>query len=431
MNFTFPYQELIPEITKVYKTYEALWKVDVTMYEIGNSRLVFPVLKENFLNDLCRGVKEILEKEPSLLKLNDDCVILGDLHGHILDLFRVLKKFGPPSRTNYVILGDLVDRGEFSLETATLVFVLKALFPNKMHIVRGNHEFPAMFQYNGFSEQIEGVYGSHIVTYAFANAFAYLPFAALVSGKVLCVHGGIGPGFTSILQIEAVRRPMVNYDDDPVISCVWSDPKEDVEEGFQESTRGIGYFFGKKALDNFLSTQGLTMLVRGHEPCENGVKKMFDGKLITVFGASNYCNYSKNKSGVLYVSKNGNIAKPTIFNPITYVRRASAAFTSPATTATTTSTTNLPRTFSSTHSCIKSTRTLPHLAKESKPVRQRSPGRTRNPATTHGVISLSNAKQLSRSSPDMFGPVVQKKTTLPKEIIGPNHLITHPTRKRI
>ena len=126
MTISFPFKESLQDITKLYKTYESLWQVDVTMYEVGSSRLVFPVIKETLLNDLCRGVKEILQSEPPMLKLNDKCVIMGDLHGHILDLFRVLKKFGPPPKTNYVILGDLVDRGEFGLETVTLVFILNA-----------------------------------------------------------------------------------------------------------------------------------------------------------------------------------------------------------------------------------------------------------------------------------------------------------------
>ena len=401
---SFPIKELIPEINKIYKAYEKLWKVDVAMYEIHDARLIFPVLKESLLTDLCRGVKEIFQNEPSLLKINENCLIMGDLHGHILDLFRVLKKFGPPPKTNYVILGDLVDRGEFSLETVTLVFVLKALYPKNVYIVRGNHEFPAMFQYHGFSSQIEDMYGNHMVTYAFANAFSFLPFGALVCGKILCVHGGIGKGFTCITQLDEVTRPVVNYDFDPVISCVWSDPKVDVGEGFIESTRGIAYFFGKQALLNFLNTQGLTLLVRGHEPCDNGIKEMFDGKLITVFGASNYCNYANNKSGVLMVTKNGTVTTPTVFSPIKYIYRNSAVFSSFGGGAAPQTTVSRPT------PGVNSQRSLPQLSKTGtvisgrtatavKPSLRQTSG---NPAnSSRGRLSLNSSAYYSRSSGEL------------------------------
>lgn len=321
-------QPKLSQIQGLFHKYQELWSIDVTMYEIGSSRLILPLPPIELLVDLCRGVKDLFCQEPVVLRINENCIILGDLHGHILDLFRVLKKFGVPPAIHYIFLGDLVDRGEFSVETITLVFVLKALFPKHIHIVRGNHEFLAMFQYDGFANQVEDTYHNSTVTFSFANAFAYMPLAAVVFNKVLCVHGGIGAGFTSISQLEGVGRPLINYDFDPVISAVWSDPKEDVEDGFVPSTRGVGYFFGKKALNEFLQTQGLDYLVRGHEPCEGGIKKMLDGKSITVFGASNYCNYGNNKSGVLHVTNNGNTLTPISFSPIKYIFRQNAIFAS-------------------------------------------------------------------------------------------------------
>ena len=425
---SFPIKELIPELHKIYKAYEKLWKVDVTMYEIQDARLIFPVLKESLLTDLCRGIKEIFQNEPSLLKINENCLIMGDLHGHILDLFRVLRKFGPPPKTNYVILGDLVDRGEFSLETVTLVFVLKALYPKNVYIVRGNHEFPAMFQYHGFSAQVEDMYGNHMVTYAFANAFSFLPFGALVFGKILCVHGGIGKGFTCITQLDDVTRPVVNYDYDPVISCVWSDPKNDVGEGFIESTRGIAYFFGKQALNNFLNTQGLTLLVRGHEPCENGIKEMFDGKLITVFGASNYCNYSNNKSGVLMVTKNGTLTTPTVFSPIKYVYRNSAVFSSLETGTQPHSSTVTRSTLG-----VASQRSLPQLSKTASSgktptglrptIRQTAQNMSGN--TARGRLSLNSSTYFSRSSPELV-PRAVKSSRNKYPVREPNYAPDNP-----
>lgn len=317
---------ILPAVRKIYSAYEKLWMVDKLQFEIGNQRLIFPNIKEVLLKEICKVATESFKNEPTLLRINKDCVILGDLHGHILDLFRVLKKFGPPRHTTYVILGDVVDRGEFSLETITLVLIMKLLYPNNVFLIRGNHEFHGMFQYNGFAKQLEDVYGSHILTYSFAQVFSYLPLGAIIQNKILCVHGGIGAGFTSIHQIENLQRPLIVYDTDPVMSIVWSDPDATLNVDFIESTRGIGYHFGKKALDTFMTHENLTLLVRGHEPCQEGFQSMFDGKIITIFGASNYCNKMNNKSAVLLVMNNGNKWSTQAFPPLPYIMRHQATF---------------------------------------------------------------------------------------------------------
>lgn len=322
----FPYPDVLPGIQKLYNVYENLWNVDVTNYELGQNHLILPIVPEQLLNDICRGVNQILLQEPIVLKLYEKCIIIGDLHGHILDLFRVLKKFGPPPKTTYIILGDMVDRGDFSLETATLIFVLKALFPKNIYIIRGNHEFAAMFQYNGFSKQLEDIYGNHLVTYAFANAFSCLPFGIVLFDKIFCVHGGIGEGFTSISQLETIQRPVINYTSDPIISAVWSDPSPGVQEGFTPSSRGIGFFFGESEFNKFMESQNLKLLVRGHEPCDCGVQFIFGGRLATVFGASNYCNAMNNKSGVLHILDGGDKWTSTLFPPIKYISRNNAIF---------------------------------------------------------------------------------------------------------
>lgn len=424
----FPYPDVIPQIQKLYSVYENLWNIDTTNYELGQNRLILPIVPEQLLNDICRGVNTIVLSEPVVLRLNEKCIVIGDLHGHILDLFRVLKKFGPPPKTTYIVLGDIVDRGDFSLETVTVLFVLKALYPQNIYIIRGNHEFAAMFQYNGFSKQLDEMYGNHLVTYAFANAFACLPMAILLFDKIFCVHGGIGEGFTSISQLENIQRPVVNYINDPVISAVWSDPSLTLEEGFAPSSRGIGFFFSEKEFNKFMDSQNLNLFVRGHEPCETGVQFIFGGRFVTVFGASNYCNAMNNKSGVLHI-QDGDKWSTTLFGPLKYINRSNAIFSE--------CDNNENYSISLSSKGFKTQKSLPILSKPTKVQPRRnseaSPLLKRSNSASRNSLRLASPHKLFSSTPDLsfhddtcHSPLVSMTDSF---IISPNGKRISPLHK--
>ena len=263
----------------------------------------------------------MFSKEPNLIKVSSPCVIVGDLHGHLIDLIRIFNSAGTPQNTKYIFLGDIVDRGEFSIETVTYLFAMKVLFPKNVIIIRGNHEFNIM-NYDSFGSDLQRLYGNRILSSLVNEAFEYLPFAVLVDGKSLCIHGGLGPHLFGIHQIEEIKRPVTTFsDDDNISSLVWSDPVN-VIDYFGKSSRGTGYFFGEKATHEFLDQNGIDEIIRGHQCVEEGYMKTHH--VITIFSASNYCGRSMNKSAILVININGREVRT--FQPYPYIYRKNVDF---------------------------------------------------------------------------------------------------------
>lgn len=298
---------------------------DVEEYESERSKLVFPILPIALLSELCDFASKIFAEEPMVVNLEGDFIIVGDLHGHILDLFRILRRFGHPPKQSYIFLGDLVDRGEFSTETVVLIYLMKCLYPENIYIIRGNHEFTELWPTCGFLSELETLYNeSRNSSMIFMKSFSYLPIAATVNNKYLCVHGGIGPEMPSLSHLNFLDRPIMDFDSEPVLSIVWSDLSNSIRE-FAPSTRGTGYFYGDPALAAYLSSQNLELLVRGHQCVFCGVEYSLRKKCVTVFSASNYCGVTENDGGVLHV-KIDEQPKSIKMKALTYIKRENALF---------------------------------------------------------------------------------------------------------
>ena len=281
--------------------YLGAFSFDVSKYASRTATLTLPSIEKSLMFDLFRQVGALFSFEATMMRVASPCVIVGDIHGQILDLVRILHTFGLPDKQRYVFLGDIVDRGEFSVETLVIVFLLKVLWPDNVFVIRGNHEFQFLCSQCGFMSQMFDCFDDAELYRVVSQAFDQIPLAALIDNSMLCVHGGIGPMLTHLNHIRALRRPIDNYGDDVVDSLVWSDPSDDVDM-YEPSARGSGYLFGRQACEQFLRTNNLRMIIRGHECVEHGWKSHFNNQLITVFSASNYCGVVNNEAAVMEVT---------------------------------------------------------------------------------------------------------------------------------
>ncbi|KAG9128990.1 hypothetical protein Leryth_014772 [Lithospermum erythrorhizon] len=291
-----------------------------------------PVRRQFFLDcneiaDLCESAERIFSSEPSVLQLKAPIKIFGDLHGQFGDLMRLFDEYGSPSTAgdiayiDYLFLGDYVDRGQHSLETITLLLALKVEYPNNVHLIRGNHEAADINALFGFRiECIErmgerdGIWTWHRIN----RLFNWLPLAALIEKKIICMHGGIGRSINHVQQIESIQRPITMEAGSIVLmDLLWSDPTEnDSVEGLRPNARGPGLVtFGPDRVMEFCDNNDLQLIVRAHECVMDGFERFAQGHLITLFSATNYCGTANNAGAILVLGRDL-VVVPKLIHPL-------------------------------------------------------------------------------------------------------------------
>ena len=97
-------------------------------------------LPEPDVKVLCDRAREILIEESNVQPVKCPVTICGDIHGQFQDLLELFRIGGNCPDTNYLFMGDYVDRGYHSVETVTLLVALKVRHRDRITILRGNHE---------------------------------------------------------------------------------------------------------------------------------------------------------------------------------------------------------------------------------------------------------------------------------------------------
>lgn len=128
--------------------------------------------------------------ESNVVHILAPVTVVGDIHGQFFDMLEIFKIGGYCPDTNYLFLGDYVDRGLFSVETISLLVCLKLRYPNRVHLIRGNHESRGVTQSYGFYTECARKYGNANVWHHFTDMFDYLTLSVVINDDIFCVHGG-------------------------------------------------------------------------------------------------------------------------------------------------------------------------------------------------------------------------------------------------
>jgi serine/threonine-protein phosphatase PP1 catalytic subunit len=257
-------------------------------------------LKNAEITAVCNAARELFLSQPALIELSPPVKIVGDVHGQYTDLIRMFEMCGFPPNSNFLFLGDYVDRGKQSLETILLLLCYKIRYPENFFLLRGNHECANVTRVYGFYDECKRRCNVKIWK-TFVDTFNTLPIAAIVAGKIFCVHGGLSPSLSHMDDIRNIARPTDVPDYGLLNDLLWSDPA-DMEADWEANERGVSYCFGKKVIMEFLQKHDFDLVCRAHMVVEDGYEFFNERILVTVFSAPNYCGEFDNWGAVMSVS---------------------------------------------------------------------------------------------------------------------------------
>ncbi|KAK9173913.1 Calcineurin-like phosphoesterase family protein [Cryptosporidium meleagridis] len=302
------------------------------------------ILSCSEIMDLCDRAVQIIRGENSLIKIkrNNSVRIFGGIHGQLIDLLYFFEQFSWPHfhkgdilSMKYVFLGDYVDRGKFSLEVISILFSLKIMFPDKIFLLRGNHEDASVNLTNGFHFECKQKFGvdGEAVWERINDAFEFFSISALIDDQVLCIHSGIGKSIKSIENLSGIPKPIhvkseelinkndfnnkLDESDRYVLECLWSemidqtsfyDSQNFINETDVEHTRDAEifeknmYFYDSYDVEDFMNTNSIKLIVKTNDYCKRGYGYNANGRVVSLNSATNFCNNFCNDAAALVIT---------------------------------------------------------------------------------------------------------------------------------
>jgi protein phosphatase len=261
--------------------------MSLNLEQLVNNPHQISELSENEIRKLISDAQTVLDKEPKLINFNANRILfVGDTHGDLESTILIVRRFIRDNYDGIIFLGDYVDRGLMQIENINYLLVLKLMYLEKVILLRGNHETPLANLHFGFLDEVLSTFSSEFYN-LYAELFSCLPYASLVNGEILCLHGGLAKELHTIKQIEELPKE-IDVSNPLLFQILWNDPQDGVK-GFIPNDRGGGtFYFGKDVYDSFAENNNLTHLVRAHSAFRNGFRWFFGGSVLSLFSTSNY-----------------------------------------------------------------------------------------------------------------------------------------------
>lgn len=252
-----------------------------------------------------------IENDCVWIKIPENLVIIGDIHGDIKSLHKILDEinfevFLANKNNKLVFLGDYIDRGSSSVEVLYTICKIKQTYPDSVVLMRGNHEASEEFPFQSYDlpQSIEKYFGSsesNKIHSLMLELFRFLTVMTIIENHLLIVHGGLPVHVNE--SIKEIGSPS-NKNKTLLLleEILWNDPRIiNSSANWEISRRPYGKHFGSSITQKWLDTTQTKVLVRGHEPCM-GYRVDHDEMILTLFSCKE--SYPKFEAGYLYIKNN-------------------------------------------------------------------------------------------------------------------------------
>lgn len=249
------------------------------------------------ISQILNQAVDILKEEMLLLELNFknfnyEILVIGDIHGNLKGLQKLMEIIEQVKPKFVIFLGDIVDRGPHQLECLILILALKIQQPDKYFLLKGNHESLEINQYYGFYQDFINRFKEQRKFEDVLALYKVLPFCALVNRSVLCLHGGIPEDKDILMEVKGIKTQDLAVVSKNVtkslMQIMWNDPKSNLN-GFSDSFRGIDIKnFGEDVFNDFMKKNELNYFIRSHELFSEGYRWFFNKRLLSIFSSANY-----------------------------------------------------------------------------------------------------------------------------------------------
>lgn len=192
-----------------------------------------------------------------------------------------------------------MDRGQYGIECFCLLACYKVKYPDRIFLLRGNHESGPISRIYGFYDEVKRRFSVKLWK-LFIDTFNVLPLAAVIDDKIFCVHAGLSPDLMHPESVNRIQRPTDVPEEGLICDLLWSDPEKGIT-GWAENDRGVSYTFGEDIVSSFLERNDLDLIVRAHQVVEDGYEFFAHRQMVTVFSAPHYCGEFDNAGAMMTV----------------------------------------------------------------------------------------------------------------------------------
>lgn len=163
---------------------------------------------EEQMKTICEDVTKLFTAQPNVVEVSTPVNIFGNISAQFKELLQAVNEVAQePTKGTLLLTGNYVNRGNDNIACVSYLFLRKLLEPERIVLLRGNHESREITKIYGALKEIQEYYGNDNVWTFWHNTFDHMALAATVNKKVFVVHGGISPDLTTI---EAVSFYLFN-----------------------------------------------------------------------------------------------------------------------------------------------------------------------------------------------------------------------------